>query len=438
MGCQKKMVKISAIMSMIQRKTHHLPALPDTQQSAWQLAVIQLSGWTSLPILATSVLVLQENSFYGALLTIIVGNAILWFIRLAIILMSYKKRESTLDISRNYLGNVGSYFIAALCIVSTLAWFIAQTSAASSTLTHLISIDESPGIDKFTQMSVLLGVISTLFCMEGIVLLRRLSMVAFPLLLIVFFIAFFSLPLQLPAMDNVSLSLSGLTLVLGTSLGITSDFPTFFRHSKSLQTSISALTFVQLISLALALCSLYFGSIITGTFEVDHGAVLGSGNELLRISLVVLVFISVICANVANVYSASVGWEVIAPSALVGRKEYLILGLGLTTIFILVSNMFSVHFLLESADSSLVNLCLVLALGYLISQLTRRIPTPFEQKTYFTAWLASTIINTLQYSGVITDKYSTLLVGLSVILLIMFFSLALMTITKRAKEWINI
>ncbi len=423
---------------MLPKKTIHSHALPDTEQSVWQLAAIQLSGWTSLPILATSVLILQENSFYGAILTIIVGNAILWFIRLAIILMSYKKRQSTLDISRDYLGNTGSYFIGALCIISTLAWFIAQTTAASSTLTHLISIQESPNIDKFTQMSVLLGVISTLLCMEGIVVLRKLSTLVFPILLIVFFVAFFALPLSLPKYDNVSLSLSGLTLVLGTSLGITSDFPTFFRHSRSLQTSISALTVIQLVSLALALCSLYFGSIITSTFEVNGAAVLGSSNDMLRFSLIALVFLSVICANVANVYSASVGWEVIAPKALVGRKEYLILGLGLTTIFILVSNVFSVNLLLESSDSSLVNLCIILTIGYLISRLTKRPPSPLEQRTYFFAWLISTVINTLQFSGIISEKFSPLTIGISAILLVLFFVFLPQTIAKRAKKWINI
>ncbi len=71
--------------------------------------------------------------------------------------------------------------------------------------------------------------------------------------------------------------------------------------------------------------------------------------KCLDFSLIVFVFLSVICANVANVYSASVGWEVLAPSALVGRKEYLILGLGLTVIFIFVSNLFSVELLLNSS-----------------------------------------------------------------------------------------
>ena len=390
-------------------------ALPDTHQNAWQLSSIQLSGWISLPILATSILLLQENSFLGAVLTIIVGNAILWFVRLGILAMSQKQRQSTLDISRDYLGNVGSYFIGALLLISTLAWFVAQTTAASNALIHLITIKESPEIDQFIQMSVFVGIVSTLLCMEGIVILRKLTTYSFPILLVAFFAVIFALPFKVPTTGSSALSLSGLTLVLGMNLGITSDLPTFFRHSQSWYTSIRALTIVQLVSLGLSLCSLYFVAILEGNFGIKEAVVLAAGNELLRVSLIIFVFLSVICANVANVYSASVGWEVIAPKALVGRREYLILGLGLTTIFILISNVFSVEFLLNTSDSSLVNLCLVLILGYIISRWKKRGATHYEKWVYFFAWFLATIVNIFQYSEWIEMNISPLAAGILVI-----------------------
>ena len=405
--------------------------LTDTNQSVWDLSVIQLSGWMSLPILATSVLILRENTFYGAMLTIIVANAILWFIRLGIILMSYRDRQSTLDISRAYLGNKGTYFIGALLLISTLAWFIAQTTGASTTLTHLVDIQEDPNIDKFIQMSVLLGIVSTFLCMEGITVLRKLTTMTFPFIIIAFIIALFVVPFQLPAQSDQSLSLSGLGLILGAHLGITSDLPTFFRHSRSLRTSVAALTVIQLISLVLAICGLYFGTIITDGFEVNTGVVLSTQNEVLRLSLVFLVFLSVICANVANVYSASVGWEVIAPSALVGRKEYLILGLGLTTVFIMVSELISVEILLNISDSSLVNLCITLVLGYVLRRFLRKVPTDFDKQTYFTAWALSTLINTLQYCGIAQLPYSPLVVGTGIVLLTVLFA----QVTKVIINW---
>ncbi|MBX3718715.1 MAG: hypothetical protein KF898_03595 [Parachlamydiales bacterium] len=389
--------------------------LTDTHQSIWQLSVIQLSGWMSLPILATSVLILQVNTFYGAIMTIIVGNAVLWFIRLGIIMMSHRGRQSTLDISRAYLGDRGAYIIGALLLVSTLAWFIAQTTGASKTLVHLIDIREAPGINQFIQMSVLLGIASTFLCMEGITALRKLTMLAFPFIVVAFIVALFVVPFEIPKDGTQELSLAGIGLVLGAHLGITSDLPTFFRHSRSLRTSVAALTIIQLVSLALAICGLYFGAIMQEGFAINSAVVLGTGNESLRFSLIILVFLSVICANVANVYSASVGWEVIAPSALVGRKEYLILGLGLTTVFIMVSDLLSVELLLEASDSALVNLCMILVLGYVLGRILKRAPSSFDKHTYLAAWFLSTVVNTLEYAGIAKLENSPLIVSLAII-----------------------
>ena len=407
---------------MTERRVRTLEVLPDRNQSTWQLSVIQLSGWTSLPILATSLIVLQENSLWGAILTIIVGNALLWFLRLGIILMSHRKRESTLDISRVYLGNFGSYFIAALLLISTLGWFIAQTATASEVLAQLVSLKENPQIDQFSQISVLIGIISTFLCIDGIILLRRVATLLFPILMIAFLGIIIAAPVHWPGGGELTLSLSGLSLVLGTNLGLTADLPTFFRHSKSLATSIKALTLVQLVSLALGLCSLYFGSILDKNFLINHDLQTASLGHLLKISLTLFVFLSVICANVANVYSASVGWELVAPSSLVGRKEYMILGLGLTTLFIMIANIFSVNFLLNTSDSALVNLALVLIWGYLMRRKENRFPNAYEQIAYFCAWLLSSLANGLQFAGLIPLTISPLLLGIAVIFVVLCIS----------------
>lgn len=372
--------------------------LIDKRQTFWDLAVIQLSGWTSLPILATSILILQGNSFLGAALTIVVGNALMWFIRFGIMSMSYKKRQSTLDVSREYLGSIGTYCVALILIFSTISWFITQTTVASTTLTHLVSFNENPAVDQFTQMSVFLGVISTFLCMEGIVALKKFAKVTFPIVLLVFIIAFFSLPKHVPQLGKAELSLSGLTLVLSTNLGLTSDLPTFFRHSKSWIESIKALIIVQLISIILGIVSLYFASVI----DITSGEILSNfpyERHHFRIALITFVFFSVIGANAASVYTASVGWEVLAPRAFIGRKEYLILGLGLSTLFILASSSLHTNTLLNITDISLVNLCMVLILAYAIRKTSNRPIAVFDQLTYLIAWFLATSVNVWQIYG---------------------------------------
>jgi purine-cytosine permease-like protein len=399
----------------------HTQELPDAHQTYWQLAAIQLSGWTSLPILATSLLLLQTNSFLGSILTLIVGNAVLWFIRLGLIAMSHSKRQSTLDISREYLSDFGAFFISVLLLLSTYAWYLTQTTTASSTLIRLFSLHESPQIDQFTQMSVFLGILSAFLCMQGMPLLRKISSFCFPILILLFMCLLFTLPAA--STPNLhATSLSGLGLVLATNLGITSDFPTFFRHSKSWEDSIKALTIVQIFSLAIAICSLYFGSIIHGNIEIS--ARLALQNPLLRFSLLGFVFLSVICANVANVYSASVGWEVLAPKALIGRKEYLILGLILTSCFILFAKIIPTEFLLSWTDASLVNLTLVLIVGYILLRLSKSFPSKQEQMIYLFSWALASLLNFFHIAKILPTTLSNFSLSLvSIVLPILLFRL---------------
>jgi len=349
-----------------------------------------------------------------------VGNAILWFIRLGIVSMSHKKRQSTLDISREYLGHYGGYFIAVLLLLSTLFWYITQTSVASNTITRLITIQEDAKIDKFAQVSVFLGVVSTFLCMEGIVLLRRLSTFSFPILFVCFFIIFFSLPDRSLAVNGNPTSLVGLSLVLATNLGISADFPTFFRHSRSWGDSVKALIVIQLGSILLGIFSLYFGSLILKSFEINQKLALAETNGLLYYAIILFIFFSVISANVANVYSASVGWEVLAPASLIGRKEYLILGLGLTIIFILFSKI-SLGGLLEFSDTSLVFLCLILVTGFLVSRWTKKPPSSFMKGAYFVAWVFATLSYLLHHYYF--RQVPVIALGFSVILIVIMLSL---------------
>lgn len=395
--------------------------LVDTKQSFWQLTAIQLSGWTSLPILATSILVLQKNSFVGAALTIFVGNAILWFIRLGIIAMSHNRRESTLDLAHVYMGNLGRYFIAALLLISTLVWFLIQTTAASNALTHLISLEESPKIDQFVQASVILGLASTFLCMEGIVLLRRLSVIAFPILLITFLFILYYAP-SFPHENQRELSLSGLSLVLATNLGITADMPTFFRHSNSWADSIKALTATQVMSLILGVASLYLGSLINGIFEINESLLLQEDESVLRYALILFIFISAVTANVANVYSASVGWEVIAPKALIGRQEYLILGLSLTMLYIIFANVCSPDALLTISDDALVNLSLVLVMAYILTKRQTEALNTFQKTSFFLAWVIATVIDGVRLGYNPFPQVSSLLLSVIVIVSVLAIS----------------
>lgn len=391
--------------------------LPDIRQTPFQVAVIQLTGFMSLPLLASSVVIRQATNFVDAIATLVIANLLLWIFRLGIISIGYSSRKSTLDVASDFVGGIGRYFVAIQLLLSTLAWYIAQTTLASNAIFDLLPFDLGSNVNHRIQISVLLGVLSTLLCQEGIIVLRWLAVVCFPIILFVFFGVMATTAIEWPVIDSYKVTLGWLPLALGTSLGITADLPTFFRHADSWKTCLSALTIIQIVSLLIAIAGLFLGPAISPWLEGSETGAFTAGSALQRSFLIMLIFFSVICANVSNVYSASVGWELIAPG-LASRKEYLILGLGLTTLFILVSNIFSMNMLLETTDSSLVNLCFVLLMGYLIQRYLKRRPSYFEQVVYFTAFFLATLINILQILGVMLPHYSILVTGPLIMILV--------------------
>lgn len=417
--CFKLYEKVKSYSNWFTYLSDHLissshPHLRDTKQTVWDLSVIQLTGIISLPVLTTSTIIIHLSNFTSALVSIFIGNFFLFFIRFWIARLSFSDRQSTLDISKKLFGKLGSYFVAILLLLSTLSWYIVQTTFASNTLNYLIPINESLNINQFIQVSVFLGLISTFLCMEGIILLKWLSRIAFPILIFALLFIIYTIPKPHFSLDFSSISLLGIPLILSTNLGVTAELPTFFRHSANWQTSVRALIVIQIISLILGIAGIYIGAVINPWDGLNATTDIVVSINSLRFFVIIFVFVSAICANVANVYSASVGWEVVVPM-IPERREYLILGLGLTILFILTTNLISLNFMLSATDTSLVNLALILILGYFVFVLSKHPPSVFEKLIYFFSWLISSTINFFQINEMLLIKYSTLTVSTIII-----------------------
>ncbi len=411
----------------------YIQKLPDLKQSWWQLAAIQLTGITSLPILTASILIINNSNFISAFLTLILANIFLWIIRLLIINMSFQGRKSAIDLSRDYFGTFGTYLIGILLLLSTLAWFVMQNTLASNGLSALILIEENLGINRFIQIGVLIGILSTFFCMNGIKVIKWVSVISLPILFITIIGIFLGSDPALPRKANNIISISGLPIILTTSLGITVDIPTFFRHSKSKKESTIAISMIQVLSFCIGLAGIFLGSVIEPWLGINTSNNQIIDNILLRSSLIIFIFISAICANITNVYSSSVAWELIAP-IFAGIKEYLILGLGLTISFILIANIFSMEILADLTDYSLVNLCFVLIFGYLWYLFIKRPPNSSEKTLYFVTWLLATTINILQILDIILLKTSPLLIGFILVFCIIAIIAPLMWLFERIKS----
>ncbi len=385
--------------------------LPDTNQSAWQLASIQLAGITSLPVFATSIILLNKYQFTSTIASLICGNIILAVIRYFMIVMSDKTRKSTMDLAKEYLGRHSAFGVAILLLAATLAWYVTETTLASNSLFSLLAPNVGENLSAYIRICVFIGVISTLCCMEGIVALRWLSVISLPILfLLAISIAWVSSANGVSwSFDNFTLA--GIPLVVATNLGATADIPTFFRHSASRKESLKALIIIQIASFILAVIGVFLATVIQPWQGIYSLNPLIDEGLIFRWGLLALVFISTINANVSNIYSASVGWEIVAP-ILARRKEWLILGLGLTIASVLLINLFSLDILLNVADNSLVNLSLIFIVGFLITKYFKGLSRLSYATGCMIAWLVASLLTILTSFNWIFPAIPPVFIGL--------------------------
>ena len=362
------------------------------KQSAVTLTAVQVTGATSLPVLYSAVHLYHQYGFLFALLLLLAVNILTWCAALGIVSMTAGTTKNTLENSRETIGFFGGYIVALILIFSTIAWFVLQTNLATEIIRAIFSYKNFHHINTFIQIGVGLGIVSTLVSMEGIIGLRWTTLISFPLIILSFILLLSFLPDRPTQIPTNHTTLLGLVIAIGASLSIAVDYPTFFQHSRSKKSSLVAITAIQVITFLIGVGGLFLGRYITDTTHLAGWEPLLGGHLTFKILFLILVVFSCICANAVNIYSASIGWEVIVP-IFAGRKEYTILGLGLTSAFVLMTHILPMHYLRVITEISLSNLCLVLIIGYL-SRLWSHVKLPrFDQSIYLLSWLIGTVFS---------------------------------------------
>lgn len=371
---------------MLEKHNHQI-----LRQSAFPLTAIQVAGATSLPVLNSSIQLFHQYGFFIAFLILLVGNISIWAIAFTIVQMTANTTKNTLDNVRDYLGVIGSWTVGVVLLVGTIAYYVTQTNLTTETLLSLFPFYEGYQIDKFFQFGVAVGIASVLAIIEGIKGLKWVACISFPIILI----AFVGLLIWIPKINPITLaiesSIGGLAIALGTSLGVAVDYPTFFQHSKSKKSSLFAVAWIQIITFFIGVGGLYLGQYVGYSEDISGWKVVIHGTLFLRALFLLLVFLSCLCVNTVNIYSASIAWELLAPKFLLGKKEYAILGLGLTIIFILTTGLISMQLLLSVSDIALANLCFVLVFGFVGKKIFGE-PFIKEKWVFYFGWLVGGIM----------------------------------------------
>lgn len=374
--------------------THILSKQFHKKQSAFPLTAIQVSGATSLPVLNSSIQLFHQYGFITAFSILLVGNLLICLLALTIVQMTANTTKNTLDNVRDFLGPSGSWTVGLILIVSTIAYFVTQTNWTTETLLSLFPFKEGYQIDKFFQFGAIVGILSVILIIPGIGGLRWLATISFPVILAAFIGILIFVRKSNPILLSLPSSIGGLAIALGTSLSVAVDYPTFFQHSRSKKDSIFAVFAIQIITFLIGLGGLYLGKFIGPTEDLTGWGLVINGSFFVRILFLLVVLLSCLCVNAVNIYSASIAWELIAPGALLGKKEYAILGIALTTIFVLITGFFSMELLLTLTDIPLANLCIVLVFGYFGKLLVGNLRS-FDKWICYFGWLVGSTITVI-------------------------------------------
>lgn len=376
----------------------------DHNQNFWQLASI--TGMAlGLPAMVVGGMLADEYGAGTAVISICIGNILLWLIGLGIISMT-EGRSHAIENIKDYLGKTSSIIAALIWILAFLIWYVIQIEGTTEVVGKIV-----PHARQW-QIGVVLGVFCASLSIGGIQLIKRICTLALPLVLCGAVYAIATSHQIVSFKDTWGISFPAILSVLLIWMPGTVNLPTLFRHSKSRDDSILGLclmaglhTFFQIFTVLIGMNSpIGIVSNYTNNSEITFGLVL----------IVCLVVLSFLCINLVNIYFASAGWEA-AIFRHTSSKQYVVVGLIGTAVYfclnVLVPFSSYVRLLEINLTSFIVSLGVVLVIDFLIRTIVKHRPRPLKKFWSSICWLigclASLLAQTQGFSGAMNaSEYS--------------------------------
>lgn len=354
----------------------------ESDQNFWQLACITGVA-LGLPAMVIGGQLAKEYGAGTALLSIGIGNILLWVIGLGIVSMAQGKNHAIENV-KGYLGKYVSIFAALIWVLAFLIWYAIQIKGA------LVVAEEVFPNMKPTRIGSLLGILTAIVSLGGIRWIKSICVWGLPLLVgyVIYAVATFE---QIPSFQGTwGISFPAILAVVMVWLPGIVNLPTLFRHSASKDDSILGLCFMAGFHTFFQIFTV-FVAVQDPIGIISRYA--GDGHNAFGLVVTVgFVCLAYLCINLVNIYFASAGWE-----AIVFRhknsQEYLIVGLAGTAVYLLLDTFtgFSVNGIEIAVTSFIASLGIVLIIDFLIRMIVRHRPRPFEQFWSSICWLVGCV-----------------------------------------------
>lgn len=275
------------------------------RQNWKSLLLIQAGGVICLPVFIIGHALAKTYGIYSALLAIFFGNVLLLMMGVVSASSSALHRKSTAECAIDVFGSKGKELFAGAMVFSMIGWFAIQLNIMTSSFEGL----QDYGI----IFNILLGCIITIIGIRGMSSLNALATLSMPFLLMTIGYALYSVNGSPMILQNEELTLSGMSLVLACGIAAVIDLPTFFRLATTRQDGI------------IAAC-LLFGLVLplvegVGLYLFMHSQgehllqvlVLPNSGMLWKGWVITFLILAGWTTNNANLYSATVSLETLAP-----------------------------------------------------------------------------------------------------------------------------
>lgn len=358
--------------------------LKNHNQNFWQLACTTGTA-LGLPAMVIGGQLAKQYGAGTALLSIVIGNFILWLIGLAMVSMA-QNRVNAIQNVREYLGKITAGVTAVLWVCIFLIWYTLQVKGVASASTEIFQDQDQ------WKVGGALGLLVTALGLGGIRLIKWFCVLSLPLLVCfaIYTIAFSEYVVQFRGTWGVSFFAVLSIVLIWLPFGV--NLPTFFRYSRSQSDSILGLSLMTIFHMFFQIFTILIGVQDSGQVFAKYGASL-VGVDLMMVGFVLLAYC---CVNLLNIYFASVAWETIIPQHR-GSKEYLVIGLLGTGAYIFLDRYpiyqfyDSMQFLEEILVSFVVSLTFVLLVSFLIKMVIKHRPRPLEKLWNSLCWLIGCI-----------------------------------------------
>ncbi|PIS02046.1 MAG: hypothetical protein COT85_07875 [Chlamydiae bacterium CG10_big_fil_rev_8_21_14_0_10_42_34] len=370
-------------------------SVPDQHQNFWQLASIQASA-SGIPVIIVGGQVAAKFGAGVGITSIILGNLILWLIGTAVISMTASGRNNALQNINSYLGKLGGTSAAIFLVLAFLSWYIIQINSATKAISSLVLYNNNS-----LRLGAALGAFISLLSIGGIVLIKKYCTAIFPFLICFAAYSMFEHATNIDITSSWGFSLLGIFAVVSTNLAGIVNLPTFFRHSRSRSDSYLGLSLMIIFTMILQAYTVVIG--------FNNPISLSSDNMVFSVFLITFIILSLISANLVNIYFASAGWEMIFPHRK-SNKEYVIIGLLGTLAYTFIQLTAPMQFFLDVAENFIASLGIILLLSFLTKTFEHHRPRPYEKMINFSCWFFGAIIGTL-YSAKNPETSNTLIIS---------------------------